>query len=191
MAVMSADRHSAEALAGVGLPQLVDLCVSGTEAEGLRLCRQPDPAIFLEALGRLDVAQVTCLCSCHWLACRPPRARSRGMPSTAVSHPASRPRRARSGRCRSSPGARQVANCAATTVSSRCLEMGRNPAAAAAYRRTACASCRRANGSDTSTGRGPGRWHTSDSDPLHLCHSRPSPGERATRHDRTDRHLVS
>jgi hypothetical protein len=44
IAVTSADRHSTEALAGVGLTQLVDLCVGRTEAEGLRLAAKPDPA---------------------------------------------------------------------------------------------------------------------------------------------------
>ncbi|MEU5979290.1 HAD-IA family hydrolase [Streptomyces sp. NPDC047315] len=54
-AAVSASRHARELLAGAGLTDLLDVLVDGDEAARLHLPGKPDPALFLEAAGRLRV----------------------------------------------------------------------------------------------------------------------------------------
>lgn len=54
-AVASASHHARHALAAAGLVELFDAVVDGIEADRLELPGKPDPALFLEAAGRLSV----------------------------------------------------------------------------------------------------------------------------------------
>lgn len=56
IAVISASRNAAEVLASAGVDELFDARVDGVEAARLGLPGKPDPAVFLEAARRLDVA---------------------------------------------------------------------------------------------------------------------------------------
>lgn len=55
-AVISASRHCATVLESVGLLDVFDARVDGRVADELHLPGKPDPAVFLEAVRRLDVA---------------------------------------------------------------------------------------------------------------------------------------
>ncbi|GAA3203142.1 hypothetical protein GCM10010486_86640 [Nonomuraea roseoviolacea subsp. carminata] len=52
-AVVSASRHCRAMVASAGLTHLFDVTVDGVEAARLGLAGKPDPALFLEAAGRL------------------------------------------------------------------------------------------------------------------------------------------
>jgi alpha,alpha-trehalase len=54
-AAVSASENCAEVLAAAGVSDLFDVRVDGLDATALHLAGKPDPAIFLEAAGRLDV----------------------------------------------------------------------------------------------------------------------------------------
>jgi alpha,alpha-trehalase len=56
LAVISASRNAGEVLASAGVDGFFDTMVDGREAQRLGLAGKPDPAVFLEAAGRLDVA---------------------------------------------------------------------------------------------------------------------------------------
>lgn len=55
-AVASASHHARHALGAAGLTDRFDAVVDGVEADRLGLPGKPDPALFLEAAHRLDVA---------------------------------------------------------------------------------------------------------------------------------------
>jgi alpha,alpha-trehalase len=54
-AIISASRNLADVLAAAGLPDAFEVRVDGIEADRLGLAGKPDPAVFLEAAGRLRV----------------------------------------------------------------------------------------------------------------------------------------
>lgn len=56
LAVISASRNAGEVLAAAGVDGLFDTMVDGREAGRLGLAGKPDPAVFLEAAARLEVA---------------------------------------------------------------------------------------------------------------------------------------
>lgn len=55
-ALISSSRHARTLLAAAQITDLFDVIVDGVDAEALDLAGKPDPAIFLTAAGRLDVA---------------------------------------------------------------------------------------------------------------------------------------
>ena len=56
VAAVSASENQSTVLAAAGVSELVDVRVDGVVAKQLGLAGKPDPAIFLEAARRLDVA---------------------------------------------------------------------------------------------------------------------------------------
>ncbi|MGZ8666923.1 MAG: HAD family hydrolase [Solirubrobacterales bacterium] len=54
-AIISASRNCAQVLRAAGASELFDVKVDGVDADALGLRGKPDPAVFLEAAGRLEV----------------------------------------------------------------------------------------------------------------------------------------
>ena len=54
-AAVSASENARAMLTAAGVDDLFDTCVDGRDARALRLAGKPDPALFLEAAGRLGV----------------------------------------------------------------------------------------------------------------------------------------